>query len=489
MTRPPRRERGETRRALLRAAGVGGTALAVGGTGRAAGQATADLTQTARLEPPEKDAGEFGLFGLSVDLDTTGERDRLLVGAPLVDVAAEDGGAAYLFEDDGGEWAFRYRFDVGGAAGSGDRFGNAVALSGDTALVGAPGDSEVGREAGAVYVFDRSGEAWSRTQKLLPTSYDENWDLKPTFGSRVAMAGDRAAVAVPGNSDFDTGNGLVSVFERTSDGTWEGVDTLYPQESAAQYPYFLVEFGYDISVDGDRILVGAPGDGEAGSNAGAAYVFEPGADGYTPTRKFTPDPPRQGARFGYSVSLSGDRALVGAPFHERTPGEATFGLASVFALEGGEWTREAALSVEEGAEPGGWFGYHVSLGGDRLLVGRPNASGEEQSDTGAAYVFDRSDTDWVRSARLAPEDPENAELFGFTTALAEGSSRAVVTDSWYRGPAPQSGAAYVFGSDEGTGVGGPGFGVLGTLAAGGLLGLGLRAFARTGSAAESGVEE
>lgn len=459
---------GRTRRDVLRAGGsvaaVGagvGTAATVGTTGVAAQETgSGALRQTERLAHPDDQAGEFDLFGLSVDSDD----DRVLVGAPLQDSAETDAGAAYLFRDDGDEWTLQHRFDAGDDARPGARFGNGVAVDGDTVLVGAAADSEVGRDAGAAYVFELDGEEWTRVQKLLPTSFDEEWEVGPVFGWRVAMEGDVALVSAPSNSDFDTASGVVTVFERASGGRWEATDTLYPEESATTHPFYLVEFGYSIALSGDRILVGAPGDHETAPDAGAAYVFEPGADGWDRQRKLLAAEPDSSARFGYAVAVDGDRALVGAPFNEGEANDSYHGTAHLYARGDGEWGLETQFSVSETADaPGGWFGYDVGLSEDTATVTRPNASGDEATDSGAAYVFDRDGDSWSRRQRLVADDPENGELFGVAVEAHE--ARTVVTDSWYTGPAPQSGTAYVFEAGETTSEGGPGFGVVGVAAA------------------------
>src|SRR5690606_16303405 len=143
------------------------------------------------------------------------------------------------------------------------------------------------------------------------------------------------------------------------------------------------QFGRSVSVSGDTALVGADGDVDAGSNSGSAYVFVRSGASWARQAKLRA---RDGAaldQFGHSVSISGDTALVGA-YGDDDAGSNS-GSAYVFVRSGASWTRQAKLSASDGAA-NAYFGYSVSVSGETALVG---AYGDD-SRRGSAYVFVRS---------------------------------------------------------------------------------------------------
>ena len=143
-----------------------------------------------------------------------------------------------------------------------------MALDGCTALVGAPSEIDAGTHFGAAYVFVRSGEGWIRQQKLTVA------DRKPyhQFGFSVALQGDTAlvaAIADPGAGGANSQSGAVYVFARS------GVTWTQQAKLAAGDGTFGDWFGYSLALDGDRALIGAFGDDDAGPDSGSAYIFGP----------------------------------------------------------------------------------------------------------------------------------------------------------------------------------------------------------------------
>src|SRR5688572_4337489 len=237
----------------------------------------------------------------------------------------------------------------------GDEFGSAVALQGDWALVGAPLDDDMGFQSGSVYVFRRNGSNWIEHQKLTAS------DGQPSdsFGFSVAMDDGTAVIGAPHESpqgSFDAGSAYV--FELQS-GTWVETTKIWgtPPSSTAH-------FGYAVSISGDRILVGAREDSEAGSAAGAAYVFERSSSSWTQGVKLLASDP--GAFFGKSISLSGDVAVIGNS--SSGPGGANQGAAYVFEWNGLQWQQAIKLQAQDGAASD-FFGTSVAIAADRILVG------------------------------------------------------------------------------------------------------------------------
>jgi cell division septation protein DedD len=315
-----------------------------------------------------EDAGDGDRFGVDVSLDGA----RALVGAPLSDEGGQDAGAAYVFEFDGNAWRQTQRLTAEDTA-AGDRFGGEVSLDGARALVGASRNDEGGQDAGAAYVFEFDGNAWRQTQQLIAE------DAFPggQFGAELSLDGSRALVGANESNVTAEKAGLVYVFEFDGN-AWRQTQRLTPTDAAAGD-----RFGEGVSLDGSRALVGASRKNVTAPAAGAAYVFEFDGDAWRQTQRLTADDATSEAGFGGEVSLDGDRALVGANQSDGAIQDA--GAAYVFELDGDAWRQTQQLTADDAAA-GDRFGGLVSLDGDRALVGAPRKDVTAQ-ETGAAYVF------------------------------------------------------------------------------------------------------
>jgi hypothetical protein len=173
-------------------------------------------------------------------------------------------------------------------------------------------------------------------------------------------------------------------------------------------------FGSALAIEGDRIMVGAPDDDEQAVDAGAVYVFERRPHfGWVEVAKLTATHPASGAHFGRSLSLSGDRVLIGAGnfFVDPNPD-----LAYVFERSvAGAWEQVAELEPGDGAQGlGGNFAIDVALDGDRALIGAQEA----YVTGGAGYVFDRAASGaWLQMAKLSPPTVVGIGLTGSSVAL------------------------------------------------------------------------
>ena len=208
--------------------------------------------------PPGKliasDGAASDYFGLAVAIDS----DRAVVGAPLADDSGVYAGAAYIYERSGtGVWVETTEL-LAAAVASADRFGISVAIDGERAVVGAYGDDDSGPDAGAAYVFERSGTGdWVETDKLLAVG----GEATDYFGYTVAIDGDRVVVGAFGAD-------AAYVFERGGTGVWVETDKLVASDGTASD-----EFGSSVAIEGDRVVVGNDGDDDNGLNSGSAYVY------------------------------------------------------------------------------------------------------------------------------------------------------------------------------------------------------------------------
>jgi len=376
------------------------------------------------------DGAAYDFFGCSVALSG----DTALVGAYLDDVGANsDQGSAYVFTRSGTTVTQQGKLTASDGAAY-DFFGYAVALSGDTALVGAHLDRVGGNSyQGSAYVFTRSGTTWTQQGKLI-ASDGAAYDF---FGNSVALSGDTALV---GAYEDDVGangsQGSAYVFTRSGT-TWSEQAHLTDSDGAA-YDYF----GVSVALSGDTALVGARGDDVgANSDQGSAYVFTRSGTTWSLQQKLTASDGAAGDFFGYSVALAGDTALVGA-YLDDVGANGNQGSAYVFTRSGTTWTQQGKLTASDGAVDDA-FGYSVALSGDAALVGATGDDVGANSDLGAAYVFTRSGTTWSLQQKLTASDGAMYDQFGNSVALS--GDTALVGAYWDAVSANGGqGSAYVF---------------------------------------------
>ncbi|WP_437828239.1 DNRLRE domain-containing protein [Sorangium sp. So ce1153] len=325
--------------------------------------------------------------------------DTAVVGAP--------GSAAYVFVKSGGGWAQQARL-VPSDGGAGGHFGRSVALSADTLVVGAPWGTG---GAGAAYVFVRSGGVWSEQAKLVASGGASN-----PIGEAVAVDGDRAVLSAESS---------VYVFAR-SGGAWSEEIELAPPvgENVWETP--------PVAIAGSTVVVGSPGDAWwlDHDGVGAAFVFD--ASDWSGMRKLTGYTPyTQYDRFGSSVATSGSRIVVGAPgtFSPPMPWyQLGSGMAYVFDRVGDGWGEESKL-VANGSTGDG-LGGAVALSGGLVVAGAILADRFDQPDAGAAYVFSPTGGEWRESpqATLTGSGPTGG---AFGKAVAVSGTSVVVGSPAY----------------------------------------------------------
>lgn len=243
----------------------------------------------------------FDDFGQSLALDG----DTLAVGAisyrrgPSVPQV----GRVYVYVRNGTVWTLQATLEADDA-GPFMTFGWSVALAGDTLLVGGPGNDNLARP-GAVYAFQRSGTTWTQVQHInAPAAVDGDY-----FGTAVALAGDTAIIGAAGAEPG--GNfvrGAAYVMQRNG-GSWSHAQTLVASDGQA-----LDGLGTTLAMHGDRALIGAPTASRDFNEQGLTYLFERDANGWSETRQFVSNVPRIAETYGFGMALSDDYALIGAPF-------------------------------------------------------------------------------------------------------------------------------------------------------------------------------
>ncbi len=328
-----------------------------------------------RLTAPDG-AADDPLFGAAVAVDG----DTLIVGASIDDVGANaEQGSAHVYRWNGAMWVFEATLTASDGAG-GDFFGFSVALAGHTALVGAPGD-DVGMnpDQGSAYVFTRSPgarAAWIQQAKLVAGDAAAN----DSFGGSVAVSGDTAVVGaweddVGGN--FDQGSAYV--FTRSGTVWTQQAQLIASDGEGAD------RFGVNVAISGDTAIVGALYD-DVGDvvDQGSAYVFTRVGTVWKEQARLTASDGATGDFLGISVALSGDTAIVGA-----LGTNAYQGSAYAFTRSGTVWNQQAKITAPDGAA-NDWFGYSVSLSGDTSVVGAQY----DEVGQGSAWVFHRRNGLW-----------------------------------------------------------------------------------------------
>jgi uncharacterized repeat protein (TIGR01451 family) len=371
------------------------------------------------------DGAAFDQFGYSVSLSG----DRALIGAHLDDDSGTDSGSAYVFDFDGTSWSETDKLIADGAAG--DQFGVSVSLAGDRALIGTRSDDDNGSGSGSAYVFDFDGTSWSETAKLTAS----DGAASDYFGWSVSLSGDRALIGAHRDDENGSDSGSAYVFDFDGS-TWSETAKLTASDGAA-----LDHFGWSVSLLGDRALIGAYRDEDNGFLSGSAYVFDFNGTSWSETDKLTANDGAAGDEFGYSVSLSGDRALIGAYLDDDNGTNS--GSAYVFDFNGTSWSETDKLTASDGAASDN-FGWSVSLSGDRALIGA-NRDDDRGTDSGSAYVFDFSGTSWSETSKLTPTDGAAGDFFGSSISLS--GNRALISAHFDDDSGSDSGSAYVFDFD------------------------------------------
>ncbi len=375
------------------------------------------MTQEAELTVA--DAAPFDYSGWSVAISG----DTAVVGSFLDDDLGNASGSASVFVRSGGGWVQQAKLTASDG-GAGDVLGYSVAISGDIVVVGANGHGV----SGAAYVFVRSAGLWSEQAKLTSASAGPG----DAFGAQVAISGDTIVVGADLDGHAGDWSGSAYVFVR-SGSSWSEQAKLTADDAAA-----FDFFGASLAVHGQTAVIGSRGDDDLGNFAGAAYVFVRDGAAWSQEAKLTADDGAAFDRFGRSVAVEGDRVLVGMPGDDDAG--PLSGSAYLFERTGSSWTQAAKLVAGAGAAFD-FFGWSVAISGDRAVVSAPDDD-EAEPESGAVYVFDRCGAAWPERARLTAADGALADELGIAVAV---SADLVVAGVPFDDDAgTDAGSAYVF---------------------------------------------
>jgi hypothetical protein len=296
-----------------------------------------------------------------------------------------------------------------------DQFGSAVAVSGDYAVVGNnPADS-----SGSAYIYKRINETWTQVQKITASDIAVN----DHFGRSVAICNEFIVIGAPGeDEDASGGNTLTragsAYIYRNIEGTWSQVQKIVAIERSAG-----ANFGNAVSISGNYLVVGAQNDNET---AGSAYIFRNNSGTWSQVQKITATDKHSGDHFGNAVSISGKALLVGAIDEaEDASGSNTLassGSAYVFQNTAGVWSQGQKM-VASDRTANDRFGCSVSLSGEFAVVG---ASDEDEDadgsntavSSGSAYVFKNNAGSWSQTQKIVATDRSANDNFGTSVAVS-----------------------------------------------------------------------
>ena len=399
-------------------------------------------------------------------------------------------GAVYVFRRVGNSWA-QEAYIKASNTNALDSFGYAIAISGDTLVVGAPDEdstatgingNQLNNEAeavGAAYVYTRDNGVWAQDAYLKASNAEEN----DKFGSAVAINGNTIAVGALNESSNATGvngdqnnngsiqSGAVYLFQRNS-GVWVQQTYAKPFDTGA-----LQHFGESLALSESHLIIGSSWKSNNGlSNAGVVYVYEFSGTQWLQAAYLTASTPGDNDNFGHSLGLHEDTLVIGArrefgggvgvnPVHDDTAQYS--GAVYVFKRLNGDWVEQAYVKPSNTNEQD-QFGWSVSVAKDKFVVGAWRESSDALGvngnqinnaalQSGAAYVFKKTNNQWHQTAYVKASNTDAGDNFGFATAITEnllvvGATRESSGSVGVNGPQDnndvlRSGAVYVFTGD------------------------------------------
>jgi hypothetical protein len=356
------------------------------------------------------DGAQNDRFGKDVAI--SGDGLYAIGGATYEADGGSRAGAAYIFVKSGGSWSQQQKI-VASDAATEHWFGNAVAINSDGtyAVVGAYQHDIYGSNAGAAFIFTRSGSTWTQQQRIVSSSFTATG----YFGSDVSINGDGTYVAVGA-----MGENAVEVFTR-SGSTWSFQARCQASDGAHNTSFGTT---VEISRDGTHLITGD--NNKAGG--GAAYVFTRSGTSWSQQAKLVSTDLESADYFGYDVALNSDGtyAVVGSAFEDT--GQTSAGSAYVFTRSGSTWTQQAKIQASD-VTGSAFFGSGTSMNsnGTFIIVGAYGLN----SRIGSVYIFERSGSTWTQKLKLRGSDATTTYSDGGATNVSMNSDGSVVIYGHY----------------------------------------------------------
>ncbi|MGD1717165.1 WD40 repeat domain-containing protein [Dapis sp. BLCC M172] len=368
-----------------------------------------------KLTAPDGDASD--LFGGSVALSD----NTALIGSREDDDNGESSGSAYLFDTTTGSFLQKF---IAPDGSQGDNFGFSVALSDNTAIIGAWKDNDNGESSGSAYLFDTT--TGSFLQKFIAP---DGWPYDQ-FGYSVALSDNTALIGSREDDDNGESSGSAYLFDTTTGS--------FLQKFIAPDGWPYDQFGYSVALSDNTALIGSREDDDNGESSGSAYLFDTTTGSFL--QKFIAPDGWPYDQFGYSVALSDNTALIGSR-EDDDNGESS-GSAYLFDTTTGSF-------LQKFIAPDGWpydqFGYSVALSDNTALIGSREDDDNGES-SGSAYLFDTTTGSFLQKF-IAP-DGWPYDQFGYSVALSDNTALIGSREDDDNGES--SGSAYLFDTTTGS---------------------------------------
>jgi hypothetical protein len=289
-----------------------------------------------------------------------------------------------------------------------DFFGVSVAISGNFAIIGAFSDGDIGGpEQGSASIYQFNGSNWVLMQKLL----DPGGATGDSAGISVSISGNFAIVGSytdDGPAGIDQGSAVIYQFNGTS---WVFMQKIFDATGSPND-----RFGISVSVSGNRAIIGSYfDDGAAGIDQGSASIYQFNGSSWVLMQKITDATGALNDNFGFSVAVSGDHALVGAQFDDGVAGSDQ-GSVSFFRFNGASWVL-TQKNFDANAGAGDLFGNSVSISNNYAVIGA-YANDTTTMDQGTANIYFYNGTNWVLTQKLAHPDGEFGDSFGISVSIS-----------------------------------------------------------------------
>ncbi|NOX58989.1 MAG: hypothetical protein GXP29_09055 [Planctomycetes bacterium] len=321
-----------------------------------------------------------------------------------------------------GEWYDAFAFTFGDMI-EGAALGRSVAIDGITEVAGAPGNNINGNFAGSAFI-NRPG-LWP-PPRLIP----DDTSVLDRFGHSVSISDNVVVIGAYGNDSAGPNSGAAYIFrEIVGTGDWPQIAKLTASDAAPED-----FFGISVSISGSLAAIGSPRNDDDGFDSGSVYIFQKVSGAWQQITKLTADDASAGDNFGWSVSIDGVTAIVGA--YRNDDSGADSGSAYVFRRINGVWQQTAKLSAAD-ASAGDEFGWSVAISGLNAVIGARNDD-DGASGSGSGYLFSELNGVWQETLKLVSDNPQTNERLGYSVAI-DGSTAVFGAVS-----SPPAGAAYIF---------------------------------------------
>ncbi len=364
--------------------------------------------------------------------------DTAVVGAYGDDVVS---GSAHIFERNLVTGFFEQRVKLTASdANESDAFGYSVAISGDTVVVGAYSDDDNGSDSGSAYIFEKPVSGWIDANNEVVKLIASDANISDNFGYSVSISANTVLIGAYGNDDNGSDSGSAYIFEKPLSGWMDA--TSEDAKLTASDADISDNFGYSVAISGDTVVIGAYGNDDNGNDSGSAYIFEKGSawtDSNQESAKLIASDAAAADYFAWSVAISDNTVVVGAY------GDYLAGSAYIFEKPDLGWegtlNQKAKLTASDGQRDDN-FGWSVSISDETIIVGAYNDS---SSNLGSVYIFRKPALEWVNdfeNSKITASDAAENDYFASSVAI---SGDTVVIGAYMDDDIElDSGSAYIF---------------------------------------------